>query len=148
MTVSAGGKPDMAYDILVATPVQADAVEQGFAAFVSAQHPGLADESADVPVRLVISDTTGVIAGLLGKVFWQGLEIEVLWVAETHRGCGLGQRLLQRAEAEARALGATVAYLRTAQAAGFYKRCGYRHCGYLPRPLGTGLHSFYKELVD
>ncbi|KTT27182.1 hypothetical protein SB14R_00535 [Pseudomonas oryzihabitans] len=115
---------------------------------MSAQHPGLADESADIPVHLVISDATGVIAGLLGKVFWQGLEIEVLWVAEAHRRVGLGQRLLQRAEAEARALGATVAYLRTAQAADFYERCGYRHCCYLPRPLGTGLHSFYKELVD
>ncbi|APQ14403.1 hypothetical protein BJP27_04560 [Pseudomonas oryzihabitans] len=134
--------------MLVATPAQAEVVEQGFTAFVSAQHPGLADESADIPLHLVISDATGVIAGLLGKVFWQGLEIEVLWVAEAHRRAGLGQRLLQRAEAEARALGATVAYLRTAQAADFYERCGYRHCGYLPRPLGIGLHSFYKELVD
>lgn len=142
------GIPDVAHDILVATPAQAEAVGQGFAAFVNAQHPGLAGESADIPVRLVITDATGVIAGLLGRVFWQGLEIDVLWVAEAHRRGGLGQRLLQRAEAEARALGAQVAYLRTAQAAAFYERCGYRHCGYLPRPLGTGLHSFSKELAD
>lgn len=136
------------YATLVATPAQAEAVGQGFAAFVSAQHPALADEAADIPVRLVITDATGVIAGLLGKVFWQGLEIEVLWVAEAHRRSGLGQRLLQQAEAEARNLGAQVAYLRTAQATAFYERCGYRHCGYLPRPLGTGLHSFYKELAE
>lgn len=148
MTSSGKGRPGVTYDILVATRAQAEAVERDFAGFVSAQHPGLADESADIPVRLVVSDSTGVIAGLLGKVFWQGLEIEVLWVAAAHRGCGLGQRLLQRAEAEARVLGATVVYLRTAQAAAFYERCGYQHCGFLPRPLGTGLHSFYKELLD
>lgn len=148
MTVSESGRPGVAYDIQVATPAQAVAVEKGFAAFVGSQHPELADESADLPLHLVIADATGVIAGLLGRVFWQGLEIEVLWVADAHRRCGLGQRLLLRAEAEARRLGAKVAYLRTAQAATFYERCGYRHCGYLPRPLGTGLYSFYKELAD
>lgn len=146
MKLREGGTADTATDICVATAIQAEAVTRGFAAFVSAQHPGLADESADLPIRLFITEATGVIAGLLGRVSWEGLEIEVLWVADAHRRRGLGQRLLQRAEADARVLGARVAYLRTAQAAAFYKRCGYRHCGYLPRPLGTGLHSFYSEL--
>ncbi len=125
---------------------QAAAVAQGFQAFVSAQHPQLADESADVPLQLVIIEDSRVIAGLLGRVFWQGLEIEVLWVDEGHRQGGLGRQLLQQAEAKARAQGAQVAYLRTAQAAAFYERCGYQHCGFLPRPLGTGLHSYHKAL--
>ncbi|MDT3718093.1 GNAT family N-acetyltransferase [Pseudomonas oryzihabitans] len=146
MKLREGGTADTANDICIATSIHAEAVTRGFAAFVSAQHPGLADESADLPIRLVITEATGVIAGLLGRVFWEGLEIEVLWVADAHRCRGLGQRLLQRAEADARVLGARVAYLRTAHAAAFYERCGYRHCGYLPRPLGTGLHSFYREL--
>jgi len=132
--------------IQVASAAQATAVAQGFQAFVSAQHPQLADESGDLPLQLVISENSQVVAGLLGRVFWQGLEIEVLWVEEGHRQRGLGRQLLLQAEAEARAHGAQVAYLRTAQAAAFYERCGYRHCGYLPRPLGTGLHSFYKAL--
>lgn len=133
-------------EIQPATAAQAAAVAQGFLAFVSALQPQLADESADIPLQWVISDGGVVIAGVLGRLFWQGLEIEVLWVAEAHRGTGLGRRLLRQAEDEARGRGAQVAYLRTAQAAAFYERCGYRHCGYLPRPLGTGLHSFYKEL--
>lgn len=132
--------------IQVATAAQVAAVAQGFQAFVSAQHPLLADESADLPLQLVITEANRVIAGVLGRVFWQGLEIEVLWVDEAYRQRGLGRRLLQQAEDHARAQGARVAYLRTAQAAAFYERCGYRHCGYLPRPLGTGLHSFHKEL--
>lgn len=147
MTMDEGGRPGVACEIFAATRAQAETVERGFARFVSARHPGLADESADIPVRLVISDATGAIAGLLGKVFWQGLEIEVLGVVEAYRGGGLGQRLFPRAEAEARVLGATVAYLRTARAASFYERCGHRHCGYLPRPPGTGLHGFHEELA-
>lgn len=133
-------------DIQVATVDQATAVARGFQAFVSDQHPQLADESADIPLRLVIVEDSKVIAGLLGRVFWQGLEIEVLWVEERHRQRGLGRQLLQQAEVEARALGAQVAYLRTAQATAFYERCGYQHCGFLPRPLGTGLHSYHKAL--
>ena len=147
MKSSANGMSDTACAVRVATSAQAEAVARGFAAFVSDQQPQLADESADIPLQLVITDASGVIAGLLGKVFWQGLEIDTLWVADSHRRRGLGQQLLRRAEIEAQALGARVAYLRTAQAAAFYERCGYRHCGYLPRPLDTGLHSFYKELM-
>lgn len=133
-------------DIQVATVDQAAAVARGFQAFVSAQHPQLADESADVSLRLVVVEDSRVIAGLLSCLFRQGLEIEVLWVEERHRQRGLGRQLLQQTEVKARALGAQVAYLRTAQAAAFYERCGYQHCGYLPRPLGTGLHSFHKAL--
>lgn len=140
------GKAVMPGDIQVATIDQAAAIARGFQDFVSAQHPQLADESADIPLRLVVVEDSRVIAGLLGRVFWQGLEIEVLWVEESHRQRGFGRQLLQQAEVEARALGAQVAYLRTAQAAAFYERCGYQHCGFLPRPLGTGLHSYHKAL--
>ena len=130
-----------------AAPLQPPAGHaRGFQAFVSAQHPQLADESADIPLRLVVVEDSKLIAGFLSRVFWQGLEIEVLWVEESHRQRGFGRRLLQQAEVEARALGAQVAYLRTAQAAAFYERCGYQHCGFLPRPLGTGLHSYHKAL--
>jgi len=65
--------------IHVATAAQVAAVAQGFQAFVSPQHPLLADESADLPLQLVITEANRVIAGVLGRVFWQGLEIEVLW---------------------------------------------------------------------
>ncbi|MDH4761950.1 GNAT superfamily N-acetyltransferase [Pseudomonas oryzihabitans] len=144
--MNCGDKTTHLNNIEVASAAQATAIAQGFQAFVSAQHPQLADESADVPLQLVIVEHSRVIAGLLGRVFWKGLEIEVLWVDQGHRQRGLGRQLLQRAEAEARIQGAQVAYLRTAQAAAFYERCGYQHCGYLPRPLGTGLHSYHKVM--
>jgi ribosomal protein S18 acetylase RimI-like enzyme len=57
----------------------------------------------------------------------------VLWVAESHRGQGIGDRLLREAESDARRRGAKAAYLDTFrwQAKDFYEKHGYREFGRL-----------------
>lgn len=79
-------------------------------------------------IRLNAKDAEGNLAGgVRGHVFLYWLRIEVLWVAESLRGGGLGTRLLEETESRARALGATNAALETFewQAPGFYRKRGY-----------------------
>jgi GNAT superfamily N-acetyltransferase len=94
---------------------------QRFQEFVQ-QRLQLPDESADRPLLINLRDEAGeLIAGILANAYWDGLEIDTLWVAEQHRGRGLGADLLQRAEAHGRRQGALVAYLKTVEARAFYE---------------------------
>jgi GNAT superfamily N-acetyltransferase len=106
---------------------------------------------------LAFDDTGRLVGGLLGYTRWDWLEIQALWVAESHRRIGVGRRLLREAEAAARARGCRHAYLRTLsfQARAFYERLGYRRVGELdswppghtsywmrsdwPEPVGEGV---------
>jgi GNAT superfamily N-acetyltransferase len=76
---------------------------------------------------LVYSPEGTVIGGLFGAIGWGWLHLDILWVADAYRGQGLGTQLLQRAEAEATAMGVMRAYLETTdfQAYDFYARHGY-----------------------
>ena len=69
----------------------------------------------------------GVVGGLFGDIGWGWLHIDILWVDETCRHQGLGGNLLERAEAEALALGIDRGYLETTsfQARPFYEKMGY-----------------------
>jgi GNAT superfamily N-acetyltransferase len=75
-----------------------------------------------------------IVGGILGEVYWDWFYIDLLWVKEELRGHGYGQRLLMRAEEEARERGAKQAYLDTFsfQAPDFYKGHGYQVFGELP----------------
>lgn len=78
----------------------------------------------------------GLIAGLDGFT-WGGYgRIEFLWVEESHRGRGLGRRLMQAAIAEVRRRGASTIVLdtHTFQAPGFYSALGFVEVG---RTAGT-----------
>jgi len=92
------------------------------------------------PVKLFVRDDTGMIrGGLLGHIWGGWLHITDLWLEETARGVGLGGRLLQTAEAEARADGCRYVYLdsHSFQAPDFYKKLGYEEFGRLgDSPLG------------
>lgn len=78
----------------------------------------------------------GLIAGLDGFT-WGGYgRIEFLWVEESHRGRGLGRRLMQAAIEEVRRRGASTIVLdtHTFQAPGFYAALGFVEVG---RTTGT-----------
>ncbi len=80
-------------------------------------------------------DEQGVIkGGVHGYVWARWLHITHLWVSEDSRQAGLGGRLLEAAEREAAACGATGAFLSTFdfQAPGFYRRHGYEVYGTRP----------------
>ncbi len=84
------------------------------------------------PVNFVLRGARGdVLGGVLGQVWGGWLQVTHLWVAAAARGQGHGTRLMQDAEAYARARGAIGATLETYsfQARPFYERLGYRVVG-------------------
>jgi GNAT superfamily N-acetyltransferase len=68
-----------------------------------------------------------LVAGIIAFTAWGWLNVDYLWVAEAHRGTGLGSRLLGEAERIGMARGCRMARLTTHsfQAPGFYARHGY-----------------------
>jgi GNAT superfamily N-acetyltransferase len=82
---------------------------------------------------LVRDDDRALIAGLYAFTWAGWLEIEFVWVQRDLRGRGLGRRLIEAAEQEARARGCHRVWLDsyTFQAPGFYERLGYEVFGTL-----------------
>jgi GNAT superfamily N-acetyltransferase len=72
-----------------------------------------------------------VLGGLEGASHWRWLYICRLWVTPAYRGRRLGRRLLQEAEAQARARSCVGVYLDTfdERAAAFYEQCGFSRFG-------------------
>jgi GNAT superfamily N-acetyltransferase len=119
----------------------ARAVERGVLAFNEARI-GPSHEQA---VRFVVRGPDGaIVAGLLGVTRWRWLYVAKLWVAESQRGRQLGTRLMDAAEAAARARGCTHAYVDTFeyQARPFYEKRGYRLYGTL-EGYPPGYRQFY-----
>ncbi|WP_315708311.1 GNAT family N-acetyltransferase [Brenneria uluponensis] len=86
------------------------------------------------PLFLTITDDdNNIIAGLVARTWWGGLDIQYLWVSEKYRKSGLGSQLMQNAEEEALKRGCHMAYVDTFsfQARGFYEKRGYREYGNL-----------------
>jgi GNAT superfamily N-acetyltransferase len=74
-----------------------------------------------------------LLGGLVGRTYWDWLEVDNLWVDESLRRQGLGRTLLAEAETEAIIRGCTRAHLKTFsfQAKRFYEALGYRPVGQL-----------------
>jgi GNAT superfamily N-acetyltransferase len=85
-------------------------------------------KSFSVEVRDEAGTLTG---GLAGDVWGNGFHLNALWLREDLRRTGIGSELVRQAEAHARTLGATVAYVETLsfQARPFYEKHGYRVFG-------------------
>lgn len=88
-------------------------------------------------------------AGLLALVYFGGMNLQCLWVDPRRQGQGLGSRMLQSAEDEARNLGCNIIWGHTFafQARGFYEKAGYEVFGELPDyPPGHGCVFMKKDL--
>ena len=96
------------------------------------------EESESEPLNLYVEDEKGnLLAGLIAETFGNWLEIEYLFVKEKLRGQGIGSKLLQQAESEAK-----------------NRNCRFCLCQYLSVP-GTRLlseawlqGSFYLERLS
>ena len=83
-------------------------------------------------LSVIARDPEGrLIAGVSGRTIYGHFLIEVVWVAESTRGVGLGTRLMNQAEQRARQRGCTGAQVDTAsfQAPDFYEKLGFRIIG-------------------
>ena len=98
----------------------------------------------------ILDDSGGLAAGISGWTWGVAAGIGMTWVREESRGDGLGARLLEAFEDEARARGCTHVFVTsfTFQAPGFYERHGYREIprwNGVPEPGAEDVH-FRKEL--
>lgn len=129
-------------------PEDLKVVTDGMRAYEVSRLPDLPDESEDIHLAAFARDDADAICGgIKANVYWNGVEIDVLWVSEDHRGQDIGSALIRQVEDFARDKGAVVAYLKTVDARGFYESCGYEVYGTLEdRPIGTILYHMKKRL--
>ncbi|ROU02743.1 GNAT family N-acetyltransferase [Histidinibacterium lentulum] len=115
-------------------------------------HATAAGHSFDnAPFALELHEDGQVVAGFAGYRLYGWLFVRFLAVAPSHRGLGLGSRLLSEAEDKARAEGMLGIFIDTYgfQAPGFYERHGYRTFGRLGHPDPARVRSYLaKSLSD
>lgn len=104
-------------------------------------------EKVDIhPLFLTFTDDNQqIIAGLVARTWWGGLEVQYLWVSAAHRKAGLGRQLMLQAEKEALKRGCHMAYVDTFnfQAKGFYEKLGYQAYG----ELGNYAHKHVRHYL-
>jgi len=109
------------------------------------------DESF-LDISIFLRDEANTVQGGLLGVVWAGwFHLDYLWVADEYRHHGYGDQLVHAAEAEARAFGATSAYLETFsfQARPFYERHGFRVVGEIhDYPPGQTYYLLSKSLTE
>jgi GNAT superfamily N-acetyltransferase len=118
--------------IFDATQDEAEFVDSGLVAFNASKV--LFSQEEVVYKNHVIKDDGKVVAGLNAFLYsWKILHIDILFVDEKYRGKGLGTRLLNHVENEARTMGSTLSHLDTFdfQAKDFYLKHGYEIFGIL-----------------
>ena len=94
-----------------------------------------------------LSEGETLVGRLVARVRRGVCGIQMLWVADAHRGKGHGAKIVALLEAEARARGAHLVHVDTLsfQAPGFYEKQGYVEFGRLAlSPPGT-FHIFLQK---
>ncbi|WP_416423909.1 GNAT family N-acetyltransferase [Pseudomonas sp. App30] len=111
----------------------------------------IANAGSTVPetFALLVRDeqTDAIIGGLYGKLFYRWMFIELLVVPEQTRGQGTGSRLMEMAEAHARAKDCVGIWLDTFsfQAPAFYQRHGYTEFGHIDDYPPTHTRHFFQK---
>ena len=139
--------PDFRYEAHDGLPAEESAiVDKGLGEFN--EHAAPLHEVQ--PLSCFVRDEVGrVVGGAIGRRWGELCELQQLWVEASHRGKGLGVRLVQEFERRACEKGCRSFYLETLsfQAPEFYKKLGYSvvfsRSGY---PHGIGKYHMVKEL--
>jgi GNAT superfamily N-acetyltransferase len=101
-------------------------------------------------LALLIQDSAGAVSGgLWGRIFYDWLVVELLFIPEPLRRTGLGRRLLSQAEQHARDRGCIGIWLDTFsfQARPFYEKLGFTVFGQLDDyPQGMSRYWLQKRL--
>jgi len=87
--------------------------------------------SGSRPISILIQQNGETTGGLLGRTFYRRLTVELLFVPESLRGQGLGEKILRQAENEAKKRDCIGSWLETfsPDAHRFYLRQGYKTFG-------------------
>ena len=108
------------------------------------------EASANVPLGIYYEDENGgKKAGLVGETFGNWLCIKYLFVSEELRGQGIGKKIVESAEEEAKKRGCKFSFVDTFsfQAPRFYQKLGYNEVFALTNYPYTGARYYYtKEL--
>ena len=100
------------------------------------------------PLNLYVEDDSGeLMAGLVAETFGNWLEIEYLFVKEDLRGQGIGSKLLQQAESEAKKRNCRYVFVNTYQfqSPAFYQKHGYKEVFTLKDYPYTGQRHYYQK---
>ena len=106
------------------------------------------EEAESESLNLYVEDEKGnLMAGLVAETFGNWLEIEYLFVKEELRGQGIGSKLLQQAENEAKNRNCRFAFVNTYQfqAPDFYLSHGYKEVFILEDYPYTGQRYYYQK---
>jgi GNAT superfamily N-acetyltransferase len=109
-----------------------DALHQELLAGLRAYNAAHLGPANAKPLAVAARDAQGRLrGGVFGRTVYRQFLIDLLWVAEDARGCGLGRQLMAAAEAEARQRGCIAAQVDTLsfQAPGFYTKLGFETVG-------------------
>ncbi len=124
----------MKFDITISNEKETQFIDDKIVAF-NRNHAAFTQNSDFVSLNFHIKDKNGfLIAGINSFMYcWGMLYVDVLFVEENHRGEQLGSFLLNKVEAEAKSMGATLSHLDTFdwQAKDFYIKHGYEIFGIL-----------------
>ncbi len=137
-------------EIILEDPPQAADIDR-LRAGLSEHAMPITGQPGFVPLAVFARESGGgLVGGAYGTVNWNWLDLSLLWVAESHRGRGLGSRLIERLESAAIRRGCRNAHLETFtyQAARLYQRHGYRQFATLEDyPPGHQKIYLRKQLV-
>ena len=106
------------------------------------------ESSESEPLNLYVEDDSGeLVAGLVAETFGNWLEIEYLFVKEDLLGKGIGSKLLQQAESEAKKRNCRYVFVNTYQfqAPAFYQKQGYKEVFTLKDYPYTGQRHYYQK---
>ena len=108
------------------------------------------EKSDNVPLGIFLEDENKKkIAGLIGETFGNWLCIHYFFVAECLRGQGIGRKMIEAAECEAKKRGCKYAFVDTFsfQAPDFYKKLGYKEVFTLEEYPYTGKRHYYNKEI-
>lgn len=101
-------------------------------------------------INKCIKDGNEVVGGILTEIFWNILNINIIWVKEEHRNKGYATALINETENIAKGMGCTISHLDTFdfQAKDLYEKLGYTVFGILEDcPEGHKRYYMAKRLV-
>jgi len=129
----------------------AQALSDGIAGFNRATIADLEPNELEVRFHVVAKEYVGkLVGGLRGACYWNTLHIELLWLADSARGSGIGRKIIAAAEDFAREQGCELALVETTswQARPSYEKHGYELMATLHgRPRGHASHYLRKTLT-